>query len=147
MNQHIWRLKISIKIKIFIWLLFRKRLLTVDRLLNQGMFLEQHYGFCVVLTESCDHLFCYCVFARYLLLLAAGLDAPDEDSGDVRDLSTNISNIPDSAKRSNGLTLLVAIWWAVWMEKNNLTFRSKSPNAIRALERAKLLIKNWIELL
>ncbi|XP_020102569.1 uncharacterized protein LOC109720094 [Ananas comosus] len=85
-NIYIWRLKIPPKIKIFTWLLLRKRLPTADRLLICGLIVDEHCVFCASSTENCDHLFSNCVFIRFLLLSSAAGVIQSYTSGDVRDL-------------------------------------------------------------
>ncbi|OAY71779.1 hypothetical protein ACMD2_00721 [Ananas comosus] len=50
-NQQLWKLKIPVKIKIFVWLLLRKRLLTADRLIDRGIQVEPKR---LKLTRSCQ---------------------------------------------------------------------------------------------
>lgn len=144
--HHLWRLKIPIKIKTFFWLLLRKRHPTADRLLARGMSVVQHCVFCASSTETYDHLFWDCVFIRYLLLSVVKLpNSYVADPSDVRQLWTSITNTHDVAKRSVGLSSFAAIWWVAWTERNNIIFNAKATNAIRALDRANLLVQTWID--
>lgn len=143
MNQYFWRLKIPTKIKIFTWLLLRKRLLSADRLLTRGLDVDQHCVFCAAPSETCDHLFYTCVFVRYILFSAESLDISPVPLGDVRNLWLKVSETPNAAARARGLALLTAIWWVVWTDRNSSIFQGTSPDAARAIKRVKLLISDW----
>ncbi|XP_020097175.1 uncharacterized protein LOC109716257 [Ananas comosus] len=146
-NQHIWKLKIPVKIKIFIWLLLRKRLSTADRLLIRGMHVDPNCAFCAVLTESCDHLFNDCVYVRFLLLNTGGPDANNASSADTTGLWAETTEIPVESSRKHRLIVLAAIWWVIWTDRNNYVFNGKSPNVAGSLERLKQLIDDWTTLL
>lgn len=139
------RLKIPLKVKIFSWILLRKRLLTADRLIRRGCLVDQHCIFCAVFSESCDHLFRDCVFVKFLLISVEGPVVGEPHSGDVRCLWNETLSIPTTVLRSKCLTRLVASWWVVWTERNNTIFREIPPNASRALERVVALTKDWLD--
>lgn len=83
--QHLWKLKIPAKIKIFVRLLLGKRLLMTDKLIKWRTQVEPCCVFCALSLESCDYLFCNCIFVRFILLRLA--EIPNNDSGeDVQDL-------------------------------------------------------------
>ncbi|XP_020110397.1 uncharacterized protein LOC109725566 [Ananas comosus] len=147
MNQHIWNLKIPVKIKVFIWLLLRKRLPTADILLIRGMHVNQNCAFCAILTESCDHIFNDCVYVRFLLLNIGGSDTTDVSTGDVRDHWAETTEILADSSRKQGLILLAATWWVIWTDRNNSVFRGNPPNVTWSLERVKQLISNWTTML
>lgn len=99
LSQHIWKLNIPGKIKIFLWLLLRKRIPTADRLHKQGWLTNQLCYFCAVNMESYDHLMCSCVFVRFILFSVDGLVDLIEPSKDVRDLWSKLINLSNANER------------------------------------------------
>jgi hypothetical protein len=61
--KYLWRLKIPLKIKFFMWFLNSKVLLTKDNLAKRNWHGCTKYCFCDSM-ESVEHLFLYCPFAR-----------------------------------------------------------------------------------
>ena len=62
--RKIWFVKTPLKIKIFLWLVFKKSILTKDVLLNRGWKGSEKCMFCSKV-ETIDHLFFECTLARY----------------------------------------------------------------------------------
>ena len=63
LKTYLWKLKIPLKIKIFIWFLNRKVLLTKYNLAKRNWKGSIHCAFCGC-NESIDHLFLSCPFAK-----------------------------------------------------------------------------------
>ena len=61
--KYLWKLKIPLKIKIFLWFLHRKELLTKDNLAKRRWIGCKKCVFCDA-DESAEHLFVKCTFAR-----------------------------------------------------------------------------------
>ncbi|XP_020102988.1 uncharacterized protein LOC109720350 [Ananas comosus] len=49
--------------------------------------------------------------------------------------------------RSNGLSELVACWWTIWKARNNLIFRNLQLDPILAVQRLKMLLSSWKDML
>ena len=65
LRKHIWKLKVPLKIKIFMWFLFNKVILTKDNLAKRNWNGCKKCVFCDS-KESIDHLFFTCPFAHLL---------------------------------------------------------------------------------
>ena len=65
LRKYLWKLKIRLKIKIFMWFLNRKVLLTKDNLVKRNWNGCTKCSFCGC-DESIDHLFISCPFARLI---------------------------------------------------------------------------------
>ena len=77
-SQDIWRLRIPLKVKIFIWFLRRGVILTKDNLAKRNWRGNQNYCYCSKL-ESIQHLFFDCVVAKALwraIHMVLGLKPP-----------------------------------------------------------------------
>jgi hypothetical protein len=64
-NREIWQLRVPLKIKKFIWYLYKGVVLTKDNLVKRNWTGSKHCSFCMT-NETIQHLFFDCVDARYL---------------------------------------------------------------------------------
>lgn len=64
----IWRLKIPTKVKVFLWLVLKKRLLTIDNLLRRRWSGYIVCVMCGVDLETVDHLLVGCVASKFLFI-------------------------------------------------------------------------------
>jgi hypothetical protein len=64
-NNYLWKIKIPLKIKVFLWLLYREALLTKDNLVKRNWHGNELCSFCNN-HESIQHLFFECVLAKYI---------------------------------------------------------------------------------
>jgi hypothetical protein len=65
LKKYIWRLKVPLKIRIFMWFLNKKVLLTKDNLTKRNWTGSKKCAFCTA-DESIEHLFIKCPFARLI---------------------------------------------------------------------------------
>jgi hypothetical protein len=63
--KYIWKIKIPLKIKIFMWFLSKKVLLTRDNLAKRNWNGNTKYCFCDN-EKSVEHLFIFCPFAKLI---------------------------------------------------------------------------------
>jgi hypothetical protein len=63
LKKYLWKIKVPLKIRIFIWFLYRKVILTKDNLTKRGWTGCTKCVFCGT-QETSDHLFLSCSFAR-----------------------------------------------------------------------------------
>ncbi len=59
---HLWKIRAPLKVKIFVWLVLGKRVLTADNLLKRGWNGEGRCTFCADGNETGEHLFLTCQF-------------------------------------------------------------------------------------
>src|SRR4051812_32133728 len=64
-RKYLWKIKIPLKIKIFMWFLNNKVLLTKDNLAKRNWNGSSKCGFCDA-NEMIDHLFLSCPFAKLI---------------------------------------------------------------------------------
>jgi hypothetical protein len=78
LKKYIWKMKVPLKIKIFMWFLHRKEILTKDNLLRCNWVGRESCCFCDE-KESIQHLFFDCPFAKiiwHLIHISFGLSPP-----------------------------------------------------------------------
>jgi hypothetical protein len=78
-NSYLWKIKIPLKIKVFLWLLYREAILTKDNLVKRNWHENEMCIFCSN-KETTQHLFFDCVLAIYIwtiIHLVAGLAPPN----------------------------------------------------------------------
>jgi hypothetical protein len=64
-NSYLWTIRIPLKIKVFIWLLYREAILTKDNLVKRNW----HGMLCVtfvIVFETIQHLFFDCVLGKFI---------------------------------------------------------------------------------
>jgi hypothetical protein len=64
-NIFLWNLKIPLKIKVFLWLLYKKVILTKDNLVKRNWHGNEKCCFCNYF-ETVQHLFVECVLAKFI---------------------------------------------------------------------------------
>ena len=122
-NKVIWKLKIPLKVKIFLWYLRRGVVLTRDNLAKRNWQGSKNCCFCHK-DETILHLFYECRFARFvwcIIQVATGLFPP-------RGVSNMFGNwLRGIRKDLKSLILLGAatICWSLWLCRNDVVFNKK----------------------
>ncbi|KAJ4812133.1 RNA-directed DNA polymerase (reverse transcriptase)-related family protein [Rhynchospora pubera] len=122
----IWKVHLPPSIQVFALLLFHNRLLTQEALLKRQIAFVQGCVLCdQALLETTDHLFCQCPFVRALWAKVRGFFPSLSLLGFVEVRSLLISALKDAHSDRNSLLAIVTITtlWAIWLERNNRTFR------------------------
>jgi zinc-binding in reverse transcriptase len=153
-----WELRIPLKIKVFMWLTGKKKILTRDNLAKRGWQGVPACSFCSEI-ETVDHLFVQCEFVRKVWFWM----------GICQDLSIYWHNMDDvliyaqslpRKERNAFLTVLSAVCWSMWQCRNTIIFKHKQCRSIRNLiilicsflnywsglfkSEEQLLIKRWM---
>jgi hypothetical protein len=63
LHKYLWKMKVPLKIKIFMWFVHRKEILTKDNLVKRNWQGSSKYCFCDH-EETVQHLFIQCPFAK-----------------------------------------------------------------------------------
>jgi hypothetical protein len=146
LRKYLWKLKIPLKIKIFMWFLSNKVLLTKDNLAKRKWKGCQKCCFCDSL-ETVNHLFIECPFAKIvwrMMYLAYNIPPP-----------ANITNMfgrwlngvrkEDKQKIRIGVS---ALCWAIWRTRNDFIFNNQyGTNFLQVIRRAAHSIQQWVLLL
>lgn len=97
--RKMWTLKTPQKIRIFLWLVIKNRILTKDNLLKRGWTGDAHCHFCPA-AETVDHFLFACPLARFVLtvvMCAFGLSTAPNSANDL--MGNWISSFPSSQRR------------------------------------------------
>lgn len=116
--KFLWKSKLPQKIKIFIWLVVRNKILTKDNLKKRNCNGSLECCFCGV-DESIDHLFFHCLIARYMWrVIQVALN--------LVEIPKSISNLCDNwlSKPKDKIANLIlfscgAMFWAIWRTRND----------------------------
>ncbi len=115
--DQLWKLKIPLKVKIFVWLVLRRRVLTVDLLLKRGWSGVDHCVMCRGAPESVDHLFLGCDYSSNLLITLLPHYTALRTIDGVQHL-WRTSACKSGDLKSWELSYIATTWWFVWLERN-----------------------------
>lgn len=116
----LWKMKLPAKIKIFLWLLLWKRILTKDNPKKRGWLGDHSCMFCAG-DESIDHLFFGCSLAIFVWGMF-------EIAFDFVNIPTSLVDIGPWITQFQGIDLtiakilLAAIFWTLWKTRNRACF-------------------------
>ena len=134
-----WKSRLPLKIRVFVWLLLRRRLMT--RAYRQCMAPESttECALCAGAVEDCKHLFVTCPFASSVWLSArvAQIDLSSWEA-----FWRSISDGPYRLKAE--WQCIFAFLWSIWSHRNEVIFRGRSPSVDAIQHDARGLIRLWI---
>jgi hypothetical protein len=141
-NKMIWKLKIPLKIKVFLWNLGRGVILTKDNLAKKRWKGIMTCCFCNR-NESIHHLFFDCYIAKNIwriIYLALKIEMP-----------VNINHIIGSWASNCGLvykkllfTGISALFWSIWLTRNEVAFNQKPiPSIVQVIFRGTHWFRFW----
>jgi zinc-binding in reverse transcriptase len=122
----LWELKLSLKVRCFLWLVIQNKVLTTDNLCRKGWVGPLSCVFCSN-NESVNHLFLICLF-----LFDFWCAFNTYNIHKVKLQLTLISDLWDSALQLSGLdrrfalSVLAVIFWVRWNEHNIMIFSNHS---------------------
>jgi len=144
-NKKIWKTKLPLKIKIFMWLIQQNSILTKDNLLKRGWNGDSKCMFCRE-DESIIHLFFECSMAKYVWSMVAMVVGGDCRPSSFDQFWYWVKNFMPRAEKFH-MVGLAGICWALWRTRNNVCFEEKkvrSPTEVICL--ASSFISFWAEL-
>jgi hypothetical protein len=140
-HKLLWKLKVSLKIKIFMWYLIKGVVLTKDNLIKRNWQGNKKCVFCDS-DESIQHLFINCHFAQFIWRLihcCFGLRTP------IRSINHIFGNwlvgVPSKTKYLI-ITGVAAICWAIWISRNDLVF--DKTHMITYLQQVLFKVTHWL---
>ena len=118
-----WKSHLPLKIRVFVWLLLRRRLMT--RAYRQRMAPEAstECALCSGAVEDCEHLFITCPIASSTWRLA-GVAQIDTSSWEAFWRSLSAGPYRLKAEWQNIFVLL----WAIWSHRNEVIFKGRPPS-------------------
>ena len=111
------------KIRVFVWLLLRKRLMTRSYRQHMTPASETECALCTGAVEDCEHLFVTCPFAASVWQLAR---VAHIDTSSLEAFWRSISDGP--YRRKAEWQGIFAILWSIWSHSNEVIFRGSSPS-------------------
>jgi hypothetical protein len=137
--QQIWNWKVPLKLKLFIWLAGKERILSWDALRRRGW---EGPGICLLCSKASEdihHLLVHCAFTKEVwnrLFKHYSLS-----------FSWSGFSISDcfslwSTQKSAPLSLAVHVCWQIWLERNKAIFEDRPPSLPAVFHRI-LASFNW----
>ncbi|KAG8060373.1 hypothetical protein GUJ93_ZPchr0002g26796 [Zizania palustris] len=123
----VWGLKVPLKIKIFLWLAYKNKILTRDNLVKRGWKGDiKNCVFCCR-EESVQHLFFDCSVAKFIwrMVYTCFNIGPFADMKHVWD--TWFGKLNKRVRNVVGVGL-AAVFWSVWRSRNDACFQNKLIN-------------------
>ncbi|CAN1305881.1 hypothetical protein LINPERPRIM_LOCUS26640 [Linum perenne] len=141
----IWRTHVPTKVCGFIWQVTHEKILTVDNLMRRGFQLPNRCILCSVEAESIRHLFVDCQFVSQIwALLSSRLSLFGPFPGTMLGLVAAWKGLRWEREFDVcGKSLLHAILWCVWLERNSRTFRDEFASWEVVLGRVGRMVGEW----
>jgi hypothetical protein len=132
--KHLWKSRIPLKIKIWLWLIWHNAIATKDNLLKRNWSGSASCQFCHQ-NETISHLFFECVAAKDVWsTVAVAIGANDRPGNFTQFFNWFPRFVP--ASRNVQIAGLAAICWAIWKLRNRACFAMKlikSPSELISL--------------
>jgi hypothetical protein len=142
LKKFIWKIKVPLKIRIFMWFTHNKVVLTKDNLKKHNWHGCSRCCFCDQ-DETIQHLFFTCPFAKILWrIIYMTFNIPDPSN--VTNLFGNW--LKGVAKKDKGHIRVgvCALFWAIWKVRNDFIFNKKSfPSFLQVVPLVTHRIHMW----
>ena len=125
--KFLWKVKIPLRVKTFLWLVLRKSILTRDVLLHRGGRCEAKCLFCGK-NESIDHLFFLCPLARYIWNVVSSSFGLNCNFSSVGQCISIWLRRYGKKKRNLVAVGVAAVIWSIWKARNLACFQNKWPD-------------------
>lgn len=146
-HKLIWKTWAPLRIKIFLWLSFKRKHWTADRRACHGLDAADRCFLCDQALETIDHLLATCPFTRevwHFLLQAIGLRLPPMARTTII-WWQKLRRLTNSAQRKGVDSLFALVSWQVWKERNARFFRDAMTKIVELLQVVKAEANLWIE--
>jgi len=121
--NHIWKAKIPLKIKIFMWLVCNNAILTKDNLIKRKWVGDERCSFCCE-PESISHLLFGCSMAKYVWSMVAWVLGANCRPTSLEQFWVWIRQILPAGKQFY-MSGLATICWGLWIARNSVCFEKK----------------------
>jgi ribonuclease HI len=137
--SHIWRWEIPLKIKLFIWLAGKEKLLSWDMLRRRGWEGPSYCSLCRKATEDINHLLVHCPFTQMVWSrVLSHLSLQLIWNGNT--LSNSYTRWLEQPTAPKSLPALVS--WQIWIARNRAIFDSRPPT-LQSVVQKLLGTYNW----
>lgn len=138
----IWRIKVPLRIKIFMWFIHKGVILTKDNLLKRSWRGRPNCCYCEQ-NETIKHLFIECPLAKLLwrtIQIAFNI-SPPICVGSI--FTTWLNGVDAKISKLIGVGIC-ALFWAIWNTRNDMIFNGKNfNNFLQVIYRATSWIRTW----
>jgi hypothetical protein len=146
LKKYLWKIKVPLKIKIFMWFLYRKAILKKDNLKKRGWTGCAKCVFCRD-QATIDHLFLSCFFTR-LIWRVVHFTFNIPPPSNVNNLFGNWLNGLAKGTKARIRVGFYALVWTIWSCRNDVVNNINArPNLLQVIHRAASSIHMWSYLL
>ncbi|WVZ79026.1 hypothetical protein U9M48_026654 [Paspalum notatum var. saurae] len=142
----IWNSWMPLRVKIFLWLAFRRRLWTADRRRRHGLDARDTCFLCDSEQESIDHILVSCSFVRSIWVVAlarCGVSAPPASDATLLSWWQNVRAAwPTTTRHASG-TVVGLVSWCIWKERNKRCFENVKSTLAEVLLSIRALGELW----
>ena len=142
LRKYIWKMKVPLKIKIFMWFLHRKVILTKDNLTKRNWNGCKKCCFCDQ-EETMQHMFISCSFAKMvwrIVFMAFNIKPPCS----IANLFGNWLHGVDKKEKVQIRVGTCALLWAIWNIRNDIIFNNaKKSSFMQVIPLAIHSIRMW----
>jgi hypothetical protein len=143
----IWKAKIPEKVKIFIWLVTKNRILTIENLKKRGWVGRDSCSLCNEAEETNFHILITCPFTQSLWQKILSKLNISEPPTSVEDSWLGWREKIFPIRNRVGTDICVgALWWCIWKERNQRIFQSLSKCPDFVDREIRSLISSWASL-
>lgn len=142
-HKLIWRTWAPLKVKILLWLAFRRRHWTADRRRRHVLDAREHCYLCDQEDESIDHIVATCSYSRevwFVMLQALGCHLPPASTDDTQNVATAAIRVQWRTMAVTGHPLCASV-----MERNARCFRNATASISEIMQIIKAEGDRWIE--
>jgi hypothetical protein len=142
LHKYIWKLKVPLKIRIFMWFLHRKVILTKDNLFKRKWKGDSACCFCNQ-AETIQHLFFSCPLAQIIWrIVHFALNIPAPSS--IDHMFGNWLTGANKSEKRNIRVGACALLWAIWNTRNDYIFNKQNKSSfLQVIPRAVHWIRMW----
>jgi hypothetical protein len=145
LHKRIWKIRIPLKIKIFLWFLQRGVVLTKDNLAKKNWKGSQQC-ICCNMNESIQHLFIDCPLTQMIwriIFFATNLKPPRS----IHHMFGSWLNNQDKKIKSLIWVGVAAFCWALWRCRNDVIFKNLKTNSVmQVIFRGAYWLRFWAHL-
>jgi hypothetical protein len=142
LRKYIWKMKVPLKIKIFMWFLYKRVLLTKDNLAKRNWSGSKSCCFCNE-DETINHLFISCPFAKIVWrIIHMSFNVPPPQN--ITNLFGNwLAGIPKKVITQIRVGVC-ALLWAIWNMRNDIIFNNATTcSFLQVFKMAIHWIRTW----
>jgi hypothetical protein len=142
-NSYLWKIRIPLKIKVFLWLLYREAILTKDNLVKRNWHGTIMCCFCDS-PKTIQHLFFDCALTKFIwraMQIIFGLSTPTNSK---HVFGGWVQRMNDKDRK----LLLVGVgtmFWSIWLSRNDIIFSKTSISSyMQLIFRATYWTRTWL---